>query len=54
MLNIYLFVNDTNIYYESDSLQDLERKINKELHKHYLLLNVNRLSVYQLLIQPTT
>ena len=34
----------TNIYYESNSLQELER-INKELRKLYLWLNVNRLSL---------
>ena len=45
MLNFYLFADDTNIYYESDSLQDLEKTINKELHKLYLWLNVNRLSL---------
>ena len=31
-----------DIYYESDSLQDLEKTINKELHKLHLWLNVNR------------
>ena len=44
-LIFYLFADDTNIYYESDSLQDLEKTINKELHKLYLWLNVNRLSL---------
>ena len=29
------------IYYESVSLQDLEKTSNKELHKLYLWLNVN-------------
>ena len=43
--NFYLFADDTNIYYESDSIQDLEKTINKELHKLYLWLNVNRLSL---------
>ena len=31
ILNFYLFADDTNIYYESNSLQDIERTINKEL-----------------------
>ena len=43
--NISLFADDTNIYYESNSLQDLEKKINKELGKLQLWLNVNRLSL---------
>ena len=43
----YLFVDDTNIYYESDSIQDLEKKMNKESHKLYLWLNINRLSLNQ-------
>ena len=45
VLNFYLFADDTNIYYESASLQDLEKMINKELNKLYLWLNVNRLSL---------
>ena len=45
VLNFYLFADDTNIYYESDSLNDLEKTINKELNKLYLWLNVNRLSL---------
>ena len=43
-LNVDLFAGDTNIYYESDSLVKLESKINKELSKLQLWLNVNRLS----------
>ena len=43
LLNFDLFADDTNIYYESSSLQELEKAINKELHKLYLWLNVNRL-----------
>ena len=42
VLNFYLFADDTNIYYESDSLQELETVINKEFN---LWLNVNRLSL---------
>ena len=45
VLDFYLFADDTNIYYESDSLQDFEKTINKELHTLYLWLNVNRLSL---------
>ena len=45
ILNFYLFADDTNIYYESADLQKLENKINKELKKLYLWLNVNRLSL---------
>ena len=33
VLNFYIFADDTNIYYESASLQDLEKTINKELNK---------------------
>ena len=45
VLKFYLFADDTNIYYESNSLQILEKTINKELNKVYLWLNVNRLSL---------
>ena len=45
ILNFYLFADDTNIYYESDSLNELEHTVNKELDKLYLWLNVNRLSL---------
>ena len=45
MLNFYLFADDTKIYYESSSLRELEKTINKELNKLYLWLNVNRLSI---------
>ena len=45
VLKFYLFADDTNIYYESNSLQILEKTINKELNKLYLWLNVNRLSL---------
>ena len=44
-LMFYLFADDTNIYYESNSLQELEKTINKELNKLYLWLNINRLSL---------
>ena len=45
VLNFYLFADDTNIYYESSSLLELEKTINKELNKLYLWLDVNRLSL---------
>ena len=45
VLSFYLFADDTNIYYESDSLHELEKTVNKELKKLYLWLNVNRLSL---------
>ena len=45
ILKFYLFADDTNIYYESKSLINLENTINKELDKLYLWLNVNRLSL---------
>ena len=44
-LDFYLFADDTNIYYESNNLDKLERKVNKELGKLHLWLNVNRLSL---------
>ena len=44
-LNFYLFADDTNMYYESKSLIDMEKTINKGLSKLYLWLNVNRLSL---------
>ena len=42
VLDFYLFAD---IYYESDNLDKLERKVNKELGKLQLWLNVNRLSL---------
>ena len=45
ILDFYLFADDTNIYHESNSLNDLERTVNKELNKFYLWLNLNRLSL---------
>ena len=44
-LTFYLFADDTNIYYESNSLNELEKTVNKELDKLYLWLNVNQLSL---------
>ena len=45
VLDFYLFADNTNIYYESNYIQDLEKTINKELNKLYLWMNVNRLSL---------
>ena len=45
ILDFYLFADDTNIYLEDDSLQNLEKKVNKELGNLYLWLSVNRLSL---------
>ena len=45
ILDFYLFADDTNIYYESESLDKLEKKVNKELRKLQMWLNVNRLSL---------
>ena len=45
ILNFYLFADNTNIYYESSSLDNLERTVNSELNKLFLWLNVNRLSL---------
>ena len=45
ILDFYLFADDTNIYYEDVSLQVLEKKVNKELKKLNLWLNMNRLSL---------
>ena len=44
-LKCFLFADDTNIYFESDDLLDVEKTVNKELKKLYLWLNVNRLSL---------
>ena len=45
VLDFYLFADDTNLYHEDESLQRLEKKINKELRNLYLWLSVNRLSL---------
>ena len=44
-LKFFLFADDTNIYFESDDLLNVEKTVNKELKKLYLWLNVNRLSL---------
>ena len=45
ILKFYLFADDTNIYYEADSLDNLELIINRELKKLHTWLIVNRLSL---------
>ena len=45
VLNFYLFADDTNIYYEAETPEKLERVINKELKHLHTWLIVNRLSL---------
>ena len=44
-LQFFLFADDTNLYYESDDLVELEKTMNKELKLLSLWLNVNRLAL---------
>ena len=44
-LLFFLFADDTNIYYESDDLLELEKTVNKELKLLSLWLNLNRLAL---------
>ena len=44
-LNFFLFADDTNIYYESSDLAELEKTVNDELKKLSLWLNLNRLAL---------
>ena len=44
-LNFFLFADDTNIYYESNDLKNLEKTVNLELKKLSLWLNINRLAL---------
>ena len=44
-LTFFLFADDTNIYYESDNLKELEKTVNKELKLLSQWLNLNRLSL---------
>ena len=44
-LKFYLFADDTNIYYDSDDLLDIEKTVNRELRKLSQWLNVNRLAL---------
>ena len=45
VLNFYLFADDTNIYYESTDLINMERVMNEELKKLYQWLCANKLSL---------
>ena len=44
-LSFYLFADDTNIYFESDSLQNLEKVVNKELRQVKKWLDANKLAL---------
>ena len=45
LLSFFLFADDTNIYYESNDLAILMRKVNKELKKVKLWLDSNKLAL---------
>ena len=45
LLDIFLFADDTNIYYENESFKELENIVNKELKNLYLWLSINRLAL---------
>ena len=44
-LSFSLFANDTNIFFESDSLSKLEQVVNKELKKVKKWLDTNKLAL---------
>ena len=44
-LDIFLFADDTNMYYENESFKELEKIVNKELKNLYLWLSINRLAL---------
>ena len=44
-LKFFLFADDTNIYFESKDLQQMEKIVNQELKNLNLWLNVNRLAL---------
>ena len=44
-LSIFLFADDTNIYFESDDLVKIEKTVNEELKKLNIWLNINCLSL---------
>ena len=44
-LTFYLFADDTNIYYESNNLNLLQRTVNKELKKVKMWLDMKKLSL---------
>ena len=43
-LDLYLFAG-TNIYYEDESLENLESNVNKKLRNLYICLSLTRLSL---------
>ena len=44
-LNFYLFADDTNLFYQSDNLDELQKTVNKELKNIVVWLNANRLAL---------
>ena len=44
-LCFYLFAEDTNIFFDSDNLDTLEKTVNCELRKLVMWLNANRLAL---------
>ena len=44
-LPLYLFADDTNVYYESVNIRKLKNKINKELLKFKSWLQINELAL---------
>ena len=44
-LRFFLFADDTNIYYDSNDLVELEKTVNQELRKLSQWLNINRLAL---------
>ena len=44
-LKFFLFADDTNLYYESRNLKEIEKTVNEELRKFSLWLNINRLAL---------
>ena len=45
ILQFYLFADDTNIYYESSDLLNIQKILNRELHKVRKWLEANRLAL---------
>ena len=46
-LTFFLFVDDTNIYYESQDLTEIQKTVNKELKKVRKWLDANRLAGFE-------
>ena len=44
-LSFFLFADDTNMYYESNDLKEIEKTVNKELKKYSQWLHLNRLAL---------